>query len=189
MTLPRYLTKKHSIYLLETNMIFIFFFFFRKSLGSEIHPLQRTSEPRGVRVRYLPLFSSLVTVGHLVCKLRHFGWILGSSCWGSLCWGKQKIWKLTDLGGGNSNIFYVHPYLGKWSNLTNIFQMGWNHQPEIDKFFPKKEFFGKDHFGNCPNKIISEFLRLDTLLRTWWFKVKWPFWDGEWKGDPRTQWL
>ena len=28
-----------------------------------------------------------------------------------------------------SNIFYSHPYLGKWSNLTNIFQMGWNHQP------------------------------------------------------------
>ena len=27
-----------------------------------------------------------------------------------------------------SNIFYVHPYLGKWCNLTNIFQMGWNHQ-------------------------------------------------------------
>ena len=26
--------------------------------------------------------------------------------------------------------FYFHPYLGKWSNLTNIFQMGWNHQPE-----------------------------------------------------------
>ena len=32
------------------------------------------------------------------------------------------------LGGGNSNIFYVHPYLGKSSNLTNIYQMGWNHQ-------------------------------------------------------------
>ena len=27
-----------------------------------------------------------------------------------------------------SSIFYFHPYLGKWSNLTNIFQMGWNHQ-------------------------------------------------------------
>ena len=30
-----------------------------------------------------------------------------------------------------SNIFYVHPYLGKipiLTNLTNIFQMGWNHQ-------------------------------------------------------------
>ena len=24
--------------------------------------------------------------------------------------------------------FDFHPYLGKWSNLTNIFQMGWNHQ-------------------------------------------------------------
>ena len=29
-----------------------------------------------------------------------------------------------------SNIFYFHPYLGKWSKLTNIFQMGWNHQLE-----------------------------------------------------------
>ena len=34
----------------------------------------------------------------------------------------------TKLGGGNSNILYLHPYFGKWSNLTNMFQMGWNHQ-------------------------------------------------------------
>ena len=27
-----------------------------------------------------------------------------------------------------SNIFYVHPYLEKIPILTNIFQMGWNHQ-------------------------------------------------------------
>ena len=28
-----------------------------------------------------------------------------------------------------SSIFYFQPYQGKWSNLTNIFQMGWfNHQ-------------------------------------------------------------
>ena len=27
-----------------------------------------------------------------------------------------------------SNIFYVHPYLGKIPILTNIFQVGWNHQ-------------------------------------------------------------
>ena len=27
-----------------------------------------------------------------------------------------------------SNIFYFYPYLGTWSNLTNIFQTGWNHQ-------------------------------------------------------------
>ena len=30
-----------------------------------------------------------------------------------------------NCGGGNSNMFYFHPYLGKWSNLTNIFQQGW----------------------------------------------------------------
>ena len=29
-----------------------------------------------------------------------------------------------------SSIFYFHPYSGKWSNLTHIFQMGWNHQLE-----------------------------------------------------------
>ena len=27
-----------------------------------------------------------------------------------------------------SKIFNYHPYLGKWSKLTNIFEMGWNHQ-------------------------------------------------------------
>ena len=30
-----------------------------------------------------------------------------------------------------SNIFCFHPYLGKISNLTNIFQRGWNHQPVL----------------------------------------------------------
>ena len=31
--------------------------------------------------------------------------------------------------GGGFKYFLFHPYLGKISNLTNIFQMGWNHQP------------------------------------------------------------
>jgi len=29
------------------------------------------------------------------------------------------------------NILHFPPYLGKWSNLTNIFQMGWNHQLDV----------------------------------------------------------
>ena len=41
------------------------------------------------------------------------------------------IWKRTYLGGETSNIIYVHPYLGKIPILTNIFQMGWNHQLAI----------------------------------------------------------
>ena len=34
---------------------------------------------------------------------------------------RTKVWEACFLGGGNSNIFYFHPYLGKWSNLTSIF--------------------------------------------------------------------
>ena len=41
------------------------------------------------------------------------------------------IWiseKKTAIGGGFTYV-YFHPYLGKWSNLTHIFRMGWfNHQ-------------------------------------------------------------
>ena len=50
---------------------------------------------------------------------------------------KMIIWLVV------SNIFYFHPYLGKWSNLTNIFQMGWNHQSVISfAFFLNAEFRG-----------------------------------------------
>ena len=40
-------------------------------------------------------------------------------------------WKNLPLGGGNSKIFDVHPYLGKMSQFDYIifFKMGWfNHQ-------------------------------------------------------------
>ena len=42
-------------------------------------------------------------------------------------------WGISDctmgfLTGGFKYLLF-HLYLGKWSNLTNIFQMGWNHQP------------------------------------------------------------
>ena len=41
----------------------------------------------------------------------------------------QKSWTCSFLTGVVvSNIFYIHPYLGKIPMLTNIFQMGWNHQ-------------------------------------------------------------
>ena len=39
-----------------------------------------------------------------------------------------------------SNIFYFHPYLGKIPNLTNIFQMGWNHQ--LESFVRISDFEG-----------------------------------------------
>ena len=38
------------------------------------------------------------------------------------------IFELSHILGGGFKNFYFHPYLGKIPNLTNIFQMGWNHQ-------------------------------------------------------------
>ena len=38
-----------------------------------------------------------------------------------------------DFGGGNSNIFYVHPYLRKISILTNVF-FKWVVQPPSSYF-------------------------------------------------------
>ena len=46
----------------------------------------------------------------------------------SLSETNEVVGKLENLWLVVSNIFYSHPYLGKWSNLTDIFQMGWNHQ-------------------------------------------------------------
>ena len=43
-------------------------------------------------------------------------------CYLWLCHFAYLIWVVV------SNIFYVYPYLGRWSNFTTIFQMGWNHQ-------------------------------------------------------------
>ena len=40
----------------------------------------------------------------------------------------KRLFCRRTLGGGNSNIVYFHSYLWKWSNLTNMFQTGWNHQ-------------------------------------------------------------
>ena len=39
-------------------------------------------------------------------------------------WGSFQFLVVNiELGGGNSHIFYFHPYLGKIPTLTNIFQM------------------------------------------------------------------
>ena len=45
-------------------------------------------------------------------------------------WKLNICWNCNIYLGGGFIFFYFHPYLGKWSNLTNIFQMGWNHQLE-----------------------------------------------------------
>ena len=55
-----------------------------------------------------------------------------------------------------SNIFYCHPYLGKIPMVTNIFQMGWNHQLE--------EIAMADFFSTYPNVF---FANLEELRDIW----------------------
>ena len=38
------------------------------------------------------------------------------------------IFSIIFLGGGFKTYFYFYPYLGTWSKLTNMFQIGWNYQ-------------------------------------------------------------
>ena len=47
-----------------------------------------------------------------------------------LVYGVWILWIIT--GWWFPISFNFHPYLGKWSKLTNIFQMGWNHQLVLD---------------------------------------------------------
>ena len=55
--------------------------------------------------------------------------------------------------------FFFHPYLGKWSNLTNIFQMVWNHQ--LDVFSRLKE-----PSAECSRHITTFLFERNTLQGT-----------------------
>ena len=61
------------------------------------------------------------------------GWLVEVKSNGSPSWSKPEngLWDDECITRFLvSNILYFRPYLGRWSNLTNIFQMGWfNHQP------------------------------------------------------------
>ena len=64
--------------------------------------------------------------------------IFKMSRWSSL----NNITGLSIHGGLKILIFIFTLYLGKWSNLTNIFQMGWNHQLEFVFIFTLSTIMG-----------------------------------------------
>ena len=72
-----------------------------------------------------------------------------------------------------SNIFYFLPYLGKISNLTNIFQMGWNHQLAFILLFGKcgvllqgvsMSIWGQDPRGLSASKRSYHFLDVQIIF-------------------------
>ena len=67
-----------------------------------------------------------------------------------------------------SNIFYFHPYLGKIPILTNIFQVGWNHQVACCNHPGKTKITG----GKTKNSLLK-------VLREGFRRH---LWDGFWSG-------
>ena len=65
------------------------------------------------------------------------------------CWLTSIEWKVLSRWCFHIFLFYVHPYLGKISNLTNIFQMGWNHQPVMELVKERLLVDGTSR-SNCP---------------------------------------
>ena len=51
---------------------------------------------------------------------------------GPKSWLESEAMVMRMTGWWFQIFFYVHPYLGKIPILTNIFQMGWNHQLDED---------------------------------------------------------
>ena len=69
-----------------------------------------------------------------------------------------------------SNIFYFHPYLVTWSNLTNIFQMGWNHQLVVDLHPETAFFFALGIFPGHPPQLCLVCFAL-SWTEWWWTGV------------------
>ena len=107
-------------------------------------------------------------------------------------WGLCLYWTRGDLPherGANLGVFFLekpcwvqvfgpvvgflfwkfHPYLGTWSNLTNIFQMGWNHQLVV---------LVLRWFSSCPPE--GNF---------WWKRDRWRWWWIEFLLSRSYQWL
>ena len=66
-----------------------------------------------------------------------------SSSWRDFFWQRKTCFPTTITRWWFHFIFfYVHLYLGKIPILTNIVQMGWNHQPDKYQLFPSRFHYG-----------------------------------------------
>ena len=84
---------------------------------------------------------------------------------GSCFRSQEFIWVMV------SNIFFVHPYLGKIPILTNIFQRGWNHQLVMSQLELSIIGWFVWKVGRCVN---FECVRIfGSMSGSIWFGSKW----------------
>ena len=141
---------KHSKLKIYTHTIFFSVFVKQKGgfmpiLTQKNHPAHQKITP-GVFIFFLwhGLLGSIGRHCWILCGLHSFGWKAHVDVTTALAGSRSSVAArhdfanvvaekmLKSLDSFNqvvvSNMFYFHPNLGKSSNLTNVFQMGWNHQ-------------------------------------------------------------
>ena len=62
--------------------------------------------------------------GHCLITTKHSSCFIRQNWLENLLWNEGKCHNL----GGSFMSFKFYSYSGKWFNLTNVFEMGWNHQ-------------------------------------------------------------
>ena len=100
-----------------------------------------------------PPRSTLFCNGYLVGRTTHGGWLgIRGEVWRSTPGeeGDSTLSRVLVFWVVVSNMFYFHPFLGKIPILTNIFQVGWNHQVGFVWIYPRDswqnlgEFWGSE---------------------------------------------
>ena len=85
-----------------------------------------------------------------------------------------------------SNMCYFHPYLGRWSNLTNIVQLDWNQQLvnliKLNDHFPIRKT--RTIYINCHSKNTTEVEYSSSLgalgWKGWRIRIFWWFFSYFW---------
>ena len=93
------------------------------------------------------------------------------------CYNRNLFWVVVSI------IFYFQPYLGKISNLTNIFQMGWNHQLVFECWLKNKTVNTYQQLISHPEGVGKAPFFVDTYVNesciymemkwttSWWFQT------------------
>ena len=128
--------------------------FFRGELlaSGRVYPHAQISEA-GVQVWSLAVYIHM----SLCCrgkKLMSFGWCgvwFWKFCLRKLTFKIETRWWF--------QVFLFHPYLGKWSILTSIFQMSWNHQLRNQVFWKNEAFYRHLHGSPAVAPLSTWFLQ------------------------------